>query len=100
MRDPDTVYAYQAPWQSNQERLVSEALMYASTTTGEPPRFDPYDLVPPRFGYATEELTIMDILNGTMSRLQKGHAADAMPTDFSGTPAGIEGSPRNQAAPW
>lgn len=100
MRDPDTVYAYQNPWQSNAERLVTEALEYASVTTGRPPRYDVSDLIPPRFGYATDQPTIEDIIAGVMTRLDKSHVNDFMPTDFSGSNGGYEGSPRNQAGPW
>jgi hypothetical protein len=90
------------PWQ-----LTAEALSNARTwwNNGPPwspaiPRTsDPHEMIPPRYGYRTEELTIEDVLASNFSILDyRKHAADAPATDFSGSTGGYEGTLRPTGA--
>jgi hypothetical protein len=58
------------------------------------PQPDPYAMVPPMYGYRTEELGIGDILNAAYTRLQGSRPADAMPTGFSGQQGGYQATER------
>lgn len=63
-----SVYSKAAPWQSNEERLVSEALA-ASQTPGAAlqqlvrPPLPRTQLFPPKYGYRQEAIGIRDIID-------------------------------------
>lgn len=66
-REPTTadIYEDQRPVQSFQEQLVSLKLVANATSDAESVRPNIFNIgrTPPRFGYRTEEPTIMDVLN-------------------------------------
>lgn len=66
-RDPTTadIYEDQRPSQSYQEQLVSLSLVANATVDAANVRPHIFNIgrTPPRFGYPTEEPTIMDVLN-------------------------------------
>lgn len=90
---------YRYPWELTQQTLE----LYRRLDADEAPHWqpsvpvasDPYEMVPPMYGYRTEELGIDDILDNVGSRLQSSHIADAMPTDWSGHEGGYQGTERN-----
>lgn len=59
-----------------------------------PIRPDPYQMVPPMYGYRTEELGIQDILNGVYSRVNDRSVEDSQMTDWSGQKGGYEATLR------
>lgn len=88
---PDTVYNKSAPWASNEERLVTAALM---AVTGVPgtyialntrPPLSRVVLFPPRFGYRTEEFGIDDVVR--VNEVYPGARVD-----YSGSVSGYSGS--------
>ena|ERR1700689_2153167 len=94
----DGVY-YRRPWELTSQTLElnrrEDADMAPQWVTPVPFAEDPYEMVPPMYGYRTEELGIDDILKNIGSRLQSSHVADAMPTDWSGHEGGYQGTERN-----
>jgi hypothetical protein len=105
MTNQDGQYDYTRPGQAVYDRpwqLTSEALSNARTWwNASPPWYpavpatnNPQEMIPPRYGYRTEELTISDVLNGVSSRLDSSHARDSMMTDWSGQPGGYEATMR------
>lgn len=87
----DTVYDKTAPWASNEERLVTAALMAVAGVPGEyialntRPPLRQVVLFPPKFGYRTDEFGIDDVAN----------VNDVYPgarVDFSGSVSGYSGS--------
>lgn len=90
MQGPDSVYDRSHPWQSNEERLVSEALSATAGMTEEEiqairPPLPRVRLFPPRFGFVKRVLTIDDVLN----------IPEAYPgarVDYAGNRSGQEGS--------
>lgn len=97
MLNADSVYAPK-PWQSNEERLVGEALAAALTpgsilqNTVRPP-LPRVVLFPPRFGYRTEEYGIRDILdvNKTFPNSR---------VDYSGSNSGYSGTSTPSLGVW
>ena len=91
----DGVYNHK-PWELTSQTLEEyrreDADAEPSWLPPVPVRPDPYEMVPPMFGYRTEELGIRDILGNIGSRLQDSHIGDAMPTDWTGSEAGYQGS--------
>jgi hypothetical protein len=83
---------YDRPWDTNQERMVTQALAAASVPGAEladmvrPPL--KIDAFPPRLGYRTRALGIEDMIDIDEEYLPKFN-------DFSGGPAGYSGTSRN-----
>jgi hypothetical protein len=77
-----------------QQRLMSQAAMTADMgTPADVIRVNMTAGLPADAGPARPEPTIDGVLSG--ADLQTQHLYDRAPTDFSGTPAGIEASSRN-----
>jgi hypothetical protein len=94
MADQDGWYDYNAPgapprpparpWQSNEERLVDEALARAWSAPSIAVRPPPAQaLIPPRFGYDQTELNLSDLF--------KYDRDPDMHLDFSGSAGGYAG---------
>lgn len=98
----DGQYGYDKPWQLTSEWIAAERTWNQASPPWHPDipaRPDPYEMIPPRFGYRSEELNITDILDGVMSRLQSTFEADASPpTDFSGGNGSIASTMRPTGA--
>jgi hypothetical protein len=94
----DTVYN-RRPWELTSQTLElnrrEDADVEPQWIPPVPVAMDPYEMVPPAYGYRTEELGIDDILDNVGSKLQSSHIADAMPTDWSGSSGSYQGSERN-----
>ncbi len=99
----DGVYA-RRPWELTSQTLelyrrewVDDADQWYPPVVPQP---DPEMMVPPMYGYRTQELTIYDILNDVYSRLQgsRSQVQDAMPTDFSGQQGGYQATMRPTGA--
>jgi hypothetical protein len=86
--------AYVGPFQSNQERLLSQSLA-ANTMTGQElqtyvrPPLPQVKLFPSRYGYETSELGVQDIIELPRYKQQR------VESDFSQTPNTTESSSRN-----
>jgi hypothetical protein len=101
MEAQDSQYAYDKPWQLTAETLANARTWWQASPPWYPPKppsSNPMDMVPPRYGYRTTELGIADVLEGTFSRLDSGHANDAMMTDWSGQNGGYESTMRPTGA--
>lgn len=90
MQEPNSVYDTQHPWQSNEERLVSEALGATAGMSMEEiqairPPIPRMNLFPDRFGYEKRALGIMDVLD--ISESYPGARID-----YAGNRSGMEGS--------
>ena len=91
-QNPDSDLIYNRPWDTNMERLTTQALA-AATVPGQeladmvrpPMDIDPF---PPRYGYRVRELGITDMIDIDEEYLPKFN-------DYSGTPAGYQGTSRN-----
>jgi len=87
--------AYIGPFQSNQERLLSQSLAVHTMTGAEiqqhvrPPMPQVKNLFPSRFGYVKEQYGIKDIVE------MKGRPAQRNEADYSQTPNTQESSSRN-----
>lgn len=97
----DGVYA-RRPWELTNQTLELDRRLDADIA---PPWYppvvpqpDPYQMVPPVYGYRTQELGIQDLLDGVFTRLQGSRLTDSMPTDFSGQQAGYEATMRPTGA--
>lgn len=91
----DSVYSKLSPWASNQERLVTEALI-ANTAPAEEiqtmvrPPLPQIQMFPALFGYGDKvdrTPTIDSVIGTPVSSVQPR-------IDWSGSPAGYMGSPR------
>lgn len=90
MQSADGVYDHTKPWQSNEERLVSESL---ATTAGMPaaviqqirPPLPQVQLFPPKYGYRREAFGIRDVVN--VNTIYPGARVD-----FSGRVSGYQGT--------
>ncbi len=84
-------YAQRAPWQSNEERLVSDALIAVTGVPGEfialntRPPLRQVILFPPKFGYRTDEFGIDDV-----ARVDEVYPNARV--DYSGSVSGFRGS--------
>lgn len=101
MDSQDGVYN-RRPWELTSQTLEmyrrQDADMAPSWYPPVVPSPDPYAMLPPMYGYRTEELGIDDILDGNYSRLQASHANDDMPTNFSGQQGSYEATMRPTGA--
>lgn len=98
----DSQYSYDKPWQLTSEALSNARTWWQASPPWYPPTptsSNPYEMVPPRFGYRDTELTVNDVLEGVYSRLDStSHAGDTMPDDFSGQTGSYEGTMRPTGA--
>lgn len=107
VNEADARYDHTQPWSSmflpssdvfrqdpRQVALMSQAIQTANPDMPEEVIRQSMTVGPPAdVGPARPQPTIGSVLDG--SALQPGHLYDRSPTDFSGTPAGVEASPRN-----
>lgn len=97
----DGIYA-RRPWELTSQSLElyrrQDADLAANWYPAVVPQPDPRAMVPPMYGYRTEELGIDDILDDVYSRLQGSQVKDAMPTDFSGQQGSYEATMRPTGA--
>jgi hypothetical protein len=90
----DGRYGYQKPWELTSQTLEMQRRQEApSWYPAVVPSPDPYDMVPPMYGYRTEELNITDILDGVSSRLDGSKLFD-----FSGQNGAYEATMRPTGA--
>jgi hypothetical protein len=87
---------YIGPFQSNQERLLSQSLAANMMTAAEiqeyvRPPLPQIQLFPARFGYTEDEISIEDIIN----LHRNGPTAQRVESDFSQTPNTTQSSSRN-----
>ena len=96
---PEAAYPpqeYLGPFQSNQERLLSQSLAANSMTAEEiqeyvRPPLPQINLFPDRYGYVTEEISIEDIVQLPGG----GRKSQRVESDFSQTPNTTQGTSRN-----
>jgi hypothetical protein len=93
----DGVYARQKPWELTSQTLEMQRRQEADVAPNWYPAVvpspDPYEMIPPMYGYRTEELNITDILDGVSSRLDGSKLFD-----WSGQQGGYEGTMRPTGA--
>jgi len=86
---------YKRPWELTSQSLSTMRIEWADVADQwfppVPPKTDPHKMVPPMYGYRTDELGIADVLDGVFSRLDS-HVGDSMMTDWSGQQGSQEGS--------
>ena len=85
-------WSYNRPWQSNEERLTTQAVAMALASAPEVqdtvrPPLPQVNLFPPRFGYRSRVLGIGDVVD--VDELFKA------PPNSAGTEAGYTGASRN-----
>jgi len=90
MQSADGQYDYSRPWQSNEERLTSQALgaiaqMPAAVIQQIRPPLPRVQLFPPRTGYRVDAFGIRDVVN--VSTIYPGSR-----TDYSGSNSGYQGT--------
>ena len=102
MPEPQDGVYNRRPWELTSQSLElfrrQEADIAPNWYPAVIPQPDPYAMLPPMYGYRTEELGIDDILNDVYSKLQGSPVADAMPTDWTGERGGYEASSRPTGA--
>lgn len=102
MESADGRYSYQQPWELTSQTLELQRRQAADVAPpwypAVVPQPDPRAMVPPLYGYRTEELGIADILDGAYSRLQASPARDASLLDWSGQPGSYEATTRPTGA--
>ena len=98
----DGRYSYQRPWELTSQTLEMQRREAADDAPqwypAIVPQPDPYAMVPPMYGYRTQELTITDILDGDYSRLQASTARDSALLDWSGQQGAYEATMRPTGA--
>lgn len=87
---------YVGPFQSNQDRLLNQALAVHTMSGPEiqelvRPPLPQVNLFPPRFGYVEEEISIEDIIELP----RKVPTAQRVESDFSNSPNSPQSSSRN-----
>jgi hypothetical protein len=87
---------YIGPFQSNQERLLSQSLAANMMSAAEiqeyvRPPLPQIQLFPARFGYTEDEISIEDIIN----LHRNGPTAQRVESDFSQTPNSTQSTSRN-----
>jgi len=87
---------YIGPFQSNQERLMSQSLAAFSMTPAEVQEFvrppiPQIQLFPARYGYTEDEISVEDIID--MPR--RGASQQRVESDFSNTPNSTQSTSRN-----
>lgn len=94
---PGGVYDTSSMGNRNNDEMAWKSLLYPQEVPWYPPvpiRPNPEAMVPPKFGYRTEELGIQDVLNGVYSRVNDRSVNDSMMTDWSGQKGGYEATMR------
>jgi hypothetical protein len=86
---------YLGPFQSNQDRLLNQALATWTMSSEElqeyvRPNLPQINLFPDRYGYTDQELTIEDVIGLPGSR-----SAQRVESDFSNTPNSQQSTSRN-----
>jgi hypothetical protein len=86
---------YLGPFQSNQDRLLNQALATWTMAGAElqelvRPNLPQINLFPDRYGYTDQELTIEDVIG-----LPGARSAQRVESDFSNTPNSQQSSSRN-----
>ena len=86
---------YLGPFQSNQERLLNQALATWTMSGAElqelvRPNLPQINLFPDRYGYTDQELTIEDVIG-----LPGARSAQRVESDFSQAPASQQSTSRN-----
>lgn len=92
---PEIRYDYMGPFENTQEALLTRAIRSVTMPAAmiqdlvRPP-LPQIQLFPPRFGYRTRELGLMDIVN-------VDEEFQPTRTDFSGSPTSMQGTLRNSS---
>jgi hypothetical protein len=111
----DGRYSYSRPWELTSQTLEMQRRQQADAAPPWYPSIVPTpdapqpglpgaremvraNMVPPEFGYRTEELGISDILDGIGSRLQGSPVRDNALLDWSGSQGSYEGTLRPTGA--
>lgn len=87
---------YIGPFQSNQERLLSQSLAALSMTGAEiqefvRPPLPQIQLFPARYGYTEDEISVEDIIDLP----RRGATQQRVESDFSNTPNSTQSTSRN-----
>ena len=87
---------YIGPFQSNQERLMSQSLAAFSMTAAEVQEFvrpplPQIQLFPARYGYSEDEIGVEDIIDLP----RRGASQQRVESDFSNTPNSAQSTSRN-----
>lgn len=90
MENADGQYDYSRPWQTNEERLTSQALQAVAQLPAEViqqirPPLPRVQLFPPKFGYRVDAFGIRDVVN--VNTIYPGAR-----TDYSGSNSGYQGT--------
>ena len=93
----DTIYDQSHTFQRRMEELTDLTLRDALSQP-IPPKYTPEQMKPSRFGWVHgDNFTIQDVLG---QRFGDMNLNTPPPTDFNGTNAGFEGSPRPRVTSW
>jgi hypothetical protein len=93
----DGNYDYSRPWQLMAEDIADDRIGNNNGPSWSPPVtpvLNPYQMIPPTYGYRTQELTIYDVLDNVCSRLQGSTIQGTPSDDWSGQQGGYEGTAR------
>ena len=93
----DGNYDYSRPWQLLSETIAGDRTWHNNGPSWSPPVqpvLDAHQMIPPTYGYRTEELTIYDVLDNVFSRLQGSPLQVTKSDDWSGQQGGYEGTMR------
>jgi hypothetical protein len=92
------VYSEQHPWELTSQTLEVQRRQDANYLPAwmppVPVQPDPANMIPPRYGYSTEEPTLSDVVSGQYTRIMRSHIIDTMMTDWSGERGSYEASER------
>jgi hypothetical protein len=102
MQSADGQYGYDRPWQLFSETLASRRMDNngPSWYPQVPPSPNPYDMIPPRFGWTVyaDQPTIEDVLDNVFTRLQMSTVTATESDDWSGVQGGYQASMRPTGA--
>lgn len=90
-------WGWNKPWQLLSETIAAERTWENNGPPWSPPVTpvpDAHEMVPPRFGYREQQLTIYDVLDNVFSRLQDSPVNSTPFDDFSGTNGSYDGTMR------
>ena|SRR5271170_3480096 len=97
-KNPDGVYSQQHPWELTSQTLEMYRRQDAEALpTWRPPirqQPDPYAMIPPRYGWTTEEMSFSDVISAEYTRVERSHVVDTMMTDWSGERGSYEATER------
>jgi hypothetical protein len=97
----DSQYGYDRPWQLLAETIAGDRAWENNSPPWYPPvtpSLSAEQMIPPRYGYRTTELTIMDVLDNVFSRLQSSPVMATESDDWSGQQGGYEATMRPTGA--